>query len=102
MPARPMQPQHLPLLRALVLALCAVLALGACASADSGRPGASDPTTVTSTINLSGFPAEFRRGFSDGCAAARTASAVARPRVDGQYAAGWNDGFDYCKPREAK
>jgi hypothetical protein len=102
MPARQLQLRRLPHLLAPFLAMCAVLALGACASADSGRPGASDPATVTSTINLSGFPAEFRRGFSDGCAAARASRGEARPRVDGQYAAGWNDGFDYCKPRDVK
>jgi hypothetical protein len=79
-----------------------VLALGACASPDSGRPGASNPDTVTSAINLSGFPAEFRRGFSDGCAAARATRPVARPPGDGQYAVGWSDGFDYCKSRDAK
>lgn len=85
-----------------LLAACAALALGACASPDSGRPGASDPERVTSAINLSGFPPDFRRGFSDGCAAARAAQAGARPRGDGQYAVGWSDGFDYCKPRDAK
>jgi len=86
----------------LLLAACLALGVGACASPDSGRPGASDPETVTSAINLSGFPPEFRRGFSDGCAAARAGRAGERPRVDGQYAAGWSDGFDYCKPRDAK
>ncbi|MCL4799338.1 MAG: hypothetical protein KJ025_07110 [Burkholderiales bacterium] len=84
-----------------VAALIVALTAG-CAATDSGRPGASDPGTVTSAINLSGFPPEFRRGFSDGCAAARAGQPGARPPADGQYAVGWNDGFDYCKPRDAK
>ena len=83
----------------VLIALTAAAMLGACASAGSGRPGADDPATVTSAINLSGFPADFRRGFTDGCSAARAGGSAVRPRIDGQYAVGWNDGFDYCKPR---
>lgn len=87
--------------RAPIGALVVALIAG-CTATDSGRPGASDPASVTRAINLSGFPAEFRRGFSDGCTAARAARAGARPPADGQYAVGWSDGFDYCKPRDAK
>jgi hypothetical protein len=65
------------------------------------RPGAQNPATVTSTVNLSGYPPEFRRGFTDGCAAARANDPSSRPKGDGQYPVGWNDGFDYCKPRKA-
>lgn len=89
-----------PRLRPLACTLALVLA--ACATQDSGRPGASDPATVTRAINLSGFPPEFQRGFGDGCAAGRASRAHARPPGDGQYALGWNDGFDYCKPRDAR
>lgn len=84
--------------RALILLL--TLAAG-CASSDNLRPGAERPASVTSSVNLSGFPPEFRRGFTDGCSAARSIFPGARPKVEGQYAAGWQDGFDYCKPRSA-
>jgi hypothetical protein len=62
------------------------------------RPGARDPATVTDAINLSGYPPEFRSGFREGCAAARSGSG-AKPKGDGAYAVGWNDGFSYCKPK---
>ena len=50
-------------------------------------------------VNLSGFPAEFKRGYADGCASTsgpmqRDAS---RFRANGQYARGWRDGFSICK-----
>ena len=74
---------------------------GGCASSGDLRPGAERPSSVTSAVNLSGFPPEFRRGFTDGCSAARSVFPATRPKVEGQYAAGWQDGFDYCKPRSA-
>jgi len=84
--------------RAIALALAA-LAAGCAADADL-RPGASNPATVTSSVNLSGFPPEFRRGFTDGCTAVRANEAAQRPKGEAQYVAGWQDGFDYCKPRK--
>lgn len=84
-------------MRRAVLLLVTVIA--ACASTESLRPGAERPATVTDSINLSGFPPEFRKGFTDGCSAARWGSTTARPKAEGQYAVGWQDGFDYCKAR---
>jgi hypothetical protein len=84
---------------ALILLL---MLTGGCASSDNLRPGAERPSSVTSSVNLSGFPPEFRRGFTEGCSAARSVFPTARPKAEGQYAAGWQDGFDYCKPRSAK
>jgi hypothetical protein len=84
--------------RAAVLVVLAAL-VAACASDADLRPGARDPATVTSAVNLSGFPPEFRRGFTDGCAAVRANEAARRPKGEAQYVAGWQDGFDYCKPR---
>jgi len=81
------------------VALLLILVLSACAQ-EPLRPGAQNPTTVTSSVNLSGYPPEFRRGFTDGCAAARANDPSSRPKGDGQYPVGWNDGFDYCKPRK--
>ncbi|HTO47478.1 MAG TPA: hypothetical protein VML91_07545 [Burkholderiales bacterium] len=82
-----------------LLFLAVVLAAG-CASDANLRPGAQNPSTVTSSVNLSGFPPEFRRGFSDGCAAVRASETAQRPKGEAQYVAGWQDGFDYCKPRK--
>jgi len=78
--------------------LLLLTSIAACAGGDL-RPGAQHPATVTDSINLSGFPPEFRKGFTDGCSAARWGDAAARPSAEGQYAVGWRDGFDYCKPR---
>jgi hypothetical protein len=85
--------------KATVFAVIVPLALlAACTSTDNLRPGAERPATVTDSINLSGFPPEFRKGFTDGCSAAR-GGRTAAPKAEGQYAVGWRDGFDYCKAR---
>jgi predicted small lipoprotein YifL len=83
------------------LLVLAALAVAACGTSGPVRPGADNPETVTRSINLSGFPPEFRQGFTDGCAAARAGHAGARPKAGGQYGAGWHDGFDYCSPQNA-
>jgi len=80
-------------------AVLAALA-AACASDADLRPGAQNPSTVTRSINLSGFPPEFRRGFTDGCTAVRADASAQRPKGEAQYVAGWQDGFDYCKSRK--
>lgn len=81
--------------------LAGVLAIAACSATDPVRPGAENPDTVTRAINLSGFPPEFRRGFTDGCTAVRAGRTGAPSGASGQYAAGWRDGFDYCSPQKA-
>ena len=84
---------------AVLLLLCAVLA--GCASR-SLRVGADDPAQVTNSINLSGFPPEYKRGFTAGCESAKYASGrtVQRPKGDASFAQGWQDGVDYCRPRK--
>jgi len=77
----------------MVLAACATVA-----PEPPSRPGATSPPTVTDAINLSGYPPEFRDGFRAGCAVARSGSGT-RPKGDGPFAVGWNDGFSYCKPK---
>lgn len=82
---------HAPRILAALATLCA---LAGCAQpATSEKPG----------INLSGFPAEFREGYSDGCNSARsvvgTRKDEKRMKSDPQYAAGWRDGYDMCKSR---
>jgi hypothetical protein len=81
--------------------LMVAFALAACGSLEPVRPGAEDPETVTRAINLSGFPPDFRRGFTDGCTAAHAGQSGMRPKEGGQYGVGWHDGFDYCSPQKA-
>jgi hypothetical protein len=46
-------------------------------------------------VNLSGFPPEYKRGYGEGCAAAR-AGGPSATKGSGQYAVGWSDGYRYC------
>lgn len=88
-------------MRARLAAVAAVLVAAGCATVQPeppARPGAQNPSTVTDSINLSGYPPEFRSGFREGCAVARSGNG-ARPKGDGAFAVGWNDGFAYCKPK---
>jgi hypothetical protein len=68
------------------------------------RAGADDPAHVTSSINLSGFPPEYKRGFAAGCENARTASGHPGqgPKTNASFAQGWQDGVDYCSPRKRR
>lgn len=82
----------------LLLSFCAVLT--GCAST-SLRPGADEPARVTDSINLSGFPPEYKRGFTAGCEYARHGSAgsARHPKGDAALVQGWKDGRDYCTRR---
>jgi len=86
---------------AVLMMLCALLA--GCA-AGSLRPGADDPARVTNSINLSGFPPEYKRGFGAGCESAKDASGLSarRPKGDASFVQGWQDGLDYCRPKKAR
>jgi len=84
------------------LAVSVLLAIGAsgCTTTET-RPGAKNPETVTRSINLAGYPPDFQKGFKEGCDVARSGgSRSAKPKGDGQYAVGWNDGYDYCSPKK--
>lgn len=83
---------------ALAFVIAGALVSTGCASPEV-RPGAENPRTVTQSINLSGYPPEFQRGFKDGCDAARSRNST-KPKTADQYGQGWNDGFDYCSPRK--
>jgi len=53
-------------------------------------------------VNLSGFSAEFKRGYADGCDSARSLSTHRDERgfrANADYAAGWNDGNSVCRKR---
>jgi hypothetical protein len=77
--------------------------IGGCAP-PSLRPGADDPAHVTDSINLSGFPPEYKRGFAAGCENAKDASArpSQRPKGDASFVQGWEDGADYCRSRKPR
>jgi hypothetical protein len=51
------------------------------------------------SVNLQGFPLEYRQGYADGCASAssRERKDAARFKSDGQYRTGWIDGNALCK-----
>lgn len=81
---------------------------GTTTPAPTGTPGVDAPVgterarQATRSINLSGFPPEYQRGFTDGCAQAGTAAASKPTGVDTQFASGWNDGLAYCRRRPPK
>jgi hypothetical protein len=83
--------------------LLLVAGLSGCAS-QSLRTGADNPAQVTNSINLSGFPPEYKRGFGAGCENAKYASsgAAPRPKGDASFVQGWQDGLDYCRPRKPR
>lgn len=85
----------------IAVSLLLVASLAGCASPGL-RAGADDPAHVTSSINLSGFPPEYKRGFGAGCEAARDARAAQRPKGDASFVQGWRDGVDYCSPRRPR
>ena len=75
------------------LFLAATTLLAACAT-----PGDKPARPSGPDINLSGFPPDFRQGYSDGCSSARGSRVRndQRFKEDAQYASGWRDGFDIC------
>lgn len=52
-------------------------------------------------VNLTGYPPDFRQGHSDGCGSARPNATRVRDekryKSEGNYAQGWDDGYDYCR-----
>jgi hypothetical protein len=61
----------------------------------------AEPKRGSGTVNLAGFPAEFRQGYSDGCSSAHGTPLKDTQRFqgEGQYAQGWRDGFSICQKR---
>jgi hypothetical protein len=51
-------------------------------------------------VNLTGFSASFRQGYSEGCNSAGTRNQrrdESRYRTEADYMRGWNDGFSACR-----
>jgi hypothetical protein len=65
------------------------------------RTGADDPAQVTQSINLAGFPPEYKRGFKAGCEHAYDRASI-RPKGAGSFMQGWQDGLEYCSPRKPR
>ena len=65
------------------------------------RAGAEQPAQVTQSINLSGFPPEYKRGYTAGCESAHD-GASKRPKGADSFVQGWQDGHDYCSPRKSR
>jgi hypothetical protein len=65
---------------------------------------ADDPARVTKSINLSGFPPEYKRGFAVGCENTTDVSGrpAPRPKGDASFVLGWQDGVDYCRSRKPR
>ncbi len=64
---------------------------------------ASQSQPPAQSVNLSGYPPEFRQGYAEGCASAKPNAArkrdEARFKSDANYAQGWRDGYDICGRR---
>jgi hypothetical protein len=80
-------------LQATLPVLLAALAVAACGS-------------VEQTMIERGFPPAYAEGFADGCASGKEAAGgwfvqarkdTRRYGADGQYTAGWDDGFEECR-----
>lgn len=65
--------------------------LAACAEQRTTQPAPG--------VNLSGYSAEFKQGYADGCASVSGAMKrdSARFEADDRYARGWQDGYSMCK-----
>ena len=83
-----------------VAALGMVAGLAGCTtSTTSGPVGPERARATTQGLNLSGFPPEYRRGYTDGCAVVGVNPKPARPAGEQQFQQGWADGFSYCAKR---
>lgn len=56
---------------------------------------------MTQSINLAGFPPEYKRGFTAGWESAYDRASM-RPKGTGFFVQGWQDGLDYCSPRKRR
>jgi len=80
-----------PILRRYVAALFLAAALAGCAGQRAETPAPR--------VNLSGYSAEFKQGYADGCSSASGAVKrdAARFDADSRYARGWQDGYAICR-----
>jgi len=95
-----------------LLMLLISLACGCATIGPGGGPGPMPYGTPTpsqpqgnpnppSSVNLQGFPLEYRQGYADGCASISGSERkdAMRFKNDGQYRTGWQDGNALCRKR---
>ena len=80
-----------PLMTAFVLLLCA-----GCAGMPGKKTAMPEQQTTRKPppVNLAGFPAAYKDGYSDACGGAKNTK---RYKADQQYKQGWQDGGFTCK-----
>lgn len=65
--------------------------------------GCATPKYQSQNVNLSGFPAEYRAGYDDGCSSVKypliQKKDTDRFKTDKLYAQGWKDGYDLCRKK---
>lgn len=86
-------------INAIVLAIA--LGLSACGTLTQREPapvGTQRAQRVTDSINLQGFPPEYQRGHTDGCAAVGV-TPPPKPSGEQMYLQGWQDGYKRCSAR---
>jgi hypothetical protein len=69
-----------------------ILALLCACTQPALRTGADHPAQVTRSINLSGFPPEYKRGYTAGCESAHDSASI-RPKGTESFAQGWQGGL---------
>ena len=87
---------------AVLIALLVALLAGCSSVAPERRPtdstGSAVPTKPSDRVNLSGYSAAFKQGYSDGCdsAGASRRRNEQRYKAETDYMMGWNDGNSAC------
>jgi hypothetical protein len=69
------------------------------ATRSTPAPSSTQRPAPPPPVNLSGYSAAFKQGYSDGCASAsgNTRRDDARYRSDNDYMMGWSDGNSACR-----
>ena len=76
--------------------------LAGCGTTRAPSTSIGSPETRPAPVNLSGYNATFKQGYSDGCASAGSSSPrrnEARYKSEMDYQMGWNDGYSVCGQR---
>jgi len=86
----------------LILTVLVASLMTGCASqpAPDLQPAPATAPAPKPAVNLSGYPPEFKQGYSEGCASAKPNAVRTRNeerfKTDVNYAQGWRDGYDIC------
>jgi len=77
---------------------CVLAVLAGCASMETDRAREVRGQRAAQSINLDGFPPEYRSAFAEGCAAVGVAGAKP-PAGEPLVVQGWRDGQRHCARR---